>query len=115
MISKLNLYPYHKPLGHLHLEGRVNDGPYKVINPQKSVAGINLLFFERIIFLSKRFSKVNPHLTSDVLFPKKISTINQGVHQKLEPPELRLVKTRKKSHCRIRRYRRLDFTTVFTK
>ena len=55
------------------------------------------------------------HLTSDVLFPKKISTINQGVHQKLEPPELRLVKTRKKSHEPFRRYRRLDFTTVFTK
>ena len=54
------------------------------------------------------------HLTSGVLFPKKISTINQVVHQKLEPPELRLVKTRKKSHGRIRRYRRLDFTTVFT-
>ena len=55
------------------------------------------------------------HLTSDVLFPKKFSTINQGVPQKLEPTELRLVKTRKKSHCRIRRYCRLDFTTVFTK
>ena len=55
------------------------------------------------------------HLSSDVLFQKKNSTINQDIHQKLEPPELRLVKTRKKSHCRIRRYRCLDFTTVFTK
>ena len=58
---------------------------------------------------------LRPHLTSDVSFQKKIYTINQGVHQKLQSPELCLVKTRKKSHDWIRRYCRLDFTTVFTK
>ena len=69
-------------------------------------------------FVAKKTkTKINDisHLTSDVLFPKKISTINQSVHQKLHPTELRLVKTRKKSHDPFRRYRRLDFTTVFTK
>ena len=72
-------------------------------------------WFENTVSCRFPFGKIGSHLTSDVLFQKKISTINQGVHQKLEPSELRLVKTRKKSHEPFRRYRRLDFTTVFTK
>ena len=73
------------------------------------------LGWKRLLRCEKQQTDLISHLTSDVLFQKKISTINQGVHQKLEPPELRLVKTRKKSHEPFRRYRRLDFTTVFTK
>ena len=47
------------------------------------------------IFTNGVMKRFSPHLTSDVLFQKKISTTNQGVHQKLKPSELRLVKTRK--------------------
>ena len=57
----------------------------------------------------KFWASQGSHLPSDVLFPKKKFTINQGVHQKIQSSELRLVKTRKKSHDRIRRYWRFYF------
>ena len=72
-----------------------------LVKEQVSIQTDKTHFEDMPNWLSKPFYT---HLTSDVLFPEKKFTINQGVHQKLQSPELRLVKTRKKSHDWIRRY-----------